>query len=224
MSTSIRSIRSIERTNAYTPVQAVSPYAYYPYRDGEPQQPPEQDYDLHRIYQKAASSAADWLQMAKQAQSHIDQLTVRLSNQLNNGLPIADSLTSLAKMLQQLESQYKQHDDALKPELWASIELALRAPAARELGLRRSKRGDEEAYMWSKPLALDESKRMKQLLLGADGMLSDLKHALTYAEQQKPIDLLQPQLGATLPYSAYYGAMQAYWPLPYAGLILNRYI
>jgi hypothetical protein len=225
MSTHIRSIRSIERTNAYAPVQAVSPYAYYPYRDGEPQLPPEQDHDWQRIYQKAANSAADWLQMAKQAQSNIDQLTVQLSNQLNNGHPIADSLNSLAKMLKQLESQYKQHDDALKPELWASIELAMRTPAARELGLWRITSGDEEAYLsWSEPLAPDESKRMRQLLLGADGMLSGLKHALTYAEQQKPIDLLQPQLGATLPYSAYYGAMQSYWPLPYVGLVLNRYL
>jgi hypothetical protein len=225
MGTYIRSTRSIERINAYTPVQALSSYGYYPYRDGEPQQPPEQENDWHRIYKSAANSAADWLQMAMQARNSIEQLTWQLSRQLNDGSPIADSLNSLAKIVHHLETHYKRHANHLKPELWASIEIALRTPAARELGLWNSTRETDEAYLaWQKPLAPNEAKRMKQLLLGSDGMLSGLKHALTYAEQQKPIDLLQPQLGATLPYAAYYGSMQSYWPLPYVGLILNRYL
>lgn len=225
MVTYIRSTRSIERINAFTPVQALSPYAYYPYRDGEPQQPLEQENEWQRIYQRAANSASDWLRMTKQAQNSIDQLTWQLSRQLNNGSPIADSLNSLAKIVQHLESHYKQHANDLKPEVWDSIEMALRTPAARELGLRESTRQADEAYLgWQKTLASDEAKRMKRLLLGSGGMLSDLKHALTYAEKQKPIDLLQPQFGATLPYAAYYGSTQSYWPLPYVGLILNRYL
>ena len=255
MSTSIRSIRSIERSSAYTAVQAVSPYAFYPHRDGEPQKAPEDILDWQRICQKAASSAADWLQMVKQAQHNVDQLTVRLSKQLNSGKPIADSLDSLVQLLHQLESCYKKHADELKPELWASIELALRTPAAQELGLIRStknskwsvdaagqtgakhksrnesaaidRRNEEKTDRTSLiplPQSSHETYRMKRLLLGSVGVLSDLKLALSYAEQQKAIDLLQPPFGASLPYTAYYGAMQSYWPLSQVGLVLNRYL
>ncbi len=138
MTSYISSIRGIERTNSYMPVQAVSPYAYYPYRDGEPQQAQGNDNDWNRIYVQAANSAAAWIQTAKRAQDGIDQLIWRLSSQLNTGKPVADSLNDLTNMLNHWESHYKQHAGDLKHELWSSIELALRHPAAQELGLRRS--------------------------------------------------------------------------------------
>lgn len=265
MASYISSIRGIERTNAYMPVQAVSPYAYYPYRDGEPQQAQGNDNDWNRIYVQAANSAAAWIETANRAQYGIGQLIWTLSGQLNSGEPAADSLNDLINMLNHLESHYKQHADDLKPELWSSIELALRHPAAKELGLRRSSQGgkwtidsidmlpydkfpaysckdvksvrsrssltmedsqkDEDAFTaWSVPLLPNDTQRLKQLMLGADGLLYGLKHALTYADQQRAVDLLQPQLAATLPYAAYYSSMQSYWPLPYVGLILNRYL
>lgn len=231
MASYISSIRGIERTNAYVPVQALSPYAYYPYRDGEPQQAQGNDNDWNRIYVQAANSAAAWIQTAKSAQDGIDQLIWRLSGQLNTGMPVADSLNDLTNMLNHWESHYKQHAGDLKPELWSSIELALRHPAAQELGLRRitqsgkwTQKGDDAVSAWSMPLLANETQRLKQLMLGADGLLNKLKHALAYADQQRAVDLLQPQLAATLPYAAYYSSTQSYWPLPYVGLILNRYL
>lgn len=231
MASYISSIRGIERTSSYMPVQAVSPYAYYPYRDGEPQQAQGNDNDWNRIYVQAANSAAAWIQTAKRAQDGIDQLIWRLSGQLNTRKPVADSLNDLTNMLNHWESDYKQHAGDLKPELWSSIELALRHPAAQKLGLRRStqsgkwtQNGDDAFTAWSMPLLANETQRVKKLLLGADGLLNGLKHALTYAEQQRTVDLLQPKLAATLPYAAYYSSTQSYWPLPYVGLILNRYL
>ena len=265
MASYISSIRGIERTDAYVPVQAVSPYAYYPYRDGEPQQAQGNGKDWKRIYVQAANSAAAWVQTAKRAQYEIDQLTLRISSQLNTGKPLADSLNDLTNMLNHWESHYKQHADDLKPELWSSIELALRHPAAQELGLSRStqggkwtidsiamlpsdkvpadsskdgervrsrrslitkdsQKGDDAFTAWPMPLLANETQRVQRLLLGADGLLNGLKHALAYAEQQRAVDLLQPKLAATLPYAAYYSSTQSYWPLPYVGLILNRYL
>lgn len=239
MSSYTSSIRSIERTNAYVPVQAVRPYAYYPYRDGEPQQAPDHDNDWNRIYQHAANSAAAWVQTAKQAQSDIDQLTRGFSNRLNTGNSIADHLFDLTHLINHLESQYKQHAD-LNPGLWSSIEQALRHPAFQELGLHRNlpdgRWSIDSTFMKlpsdkppaisnnDMPLFPNESLRIKKLLLGADGMLNKLKHSLTYAEQQRAIDLLRPKLAAALPYNIYYSSIQCYRPLPYVGLILNRYL
>lgn len=230
MTSYIRSIRGIERTNVYVPVQAVSPYAFYPYRDGEPQLPPDSGNDWNQVYQQAANSAAAWVQTVKQAQFDIDQLTGKLSSQLNAGNPIDDSTQKLTALLNQLESHFKEHAENLKPELWASIDLALRHPAAQKLSLRRSPHDgrwimDEYADKSPKlPLSSDEARHMKRLLLGSDGLLNNLKHALAYDEQQKAVDLLQPQLTNTLPYAAYYGSMQSYLPLPRVGLVLNRYM
>ncbi|WP_139996125.1 hypothetical protein [Paenibacillus paridis] len=235
MSTNLRSIRGIERTHAYVPVQAVSPYTSYPYRDGEVQQVFEDETEWSRIYQQAANSAAAWISSSKQAQSELEQLTWKLGRELHEGKPITDSLNRFTTLLNKQETIYKQHADDLKPELWESVELALRHPAAQELGLRRST-SDGTWVMDSKHVIAREdgtpsnqlspaaSDRMKRLLLGADGLLNDLKYALAYGDEQSTFDLLQPQLTSTLPYAAYFGSMQTYSPIPYIGLVLNRYL
>jgi len=258
MSSSIRSIRGIERSYAYSAVQAISPYAYYPYRDGEAQQAPEYNMSFTRDFQQAANSAASWLYKVKQAQYDIEQINRQLSNELYKDKPITDSLQRLTTMLNQLEDHYRAHADDLKPELWESIELALRHPAAEEIGLRRSTRdgkwiaestytihsenSDRTASLISihneisksmLPTSINmeqkqklpySSSRIQRLMLGADGMLTDLKYALTYAEQHKAVDLIQSPLTSTLPYAAYYSSMQTYSPIPYVGLIMNRFL
>lgn len=255
MTGSIRSIRGIERTNVYAPIQAINRYASYPYREGEPQLPPNSERDWNYVYKEAADSAAKWVRTAKQAQYDLDRLMWDLSRHFGSGKPVTGHIHNLTRLLNDLESQYLRHAGYLKPELWASIELAMRHPAAGELGLRRSL----ESGKWiidppylrqsqkpkgnlslnakidagtntsvnsgaSNPFEPASAPRMKRLLLGADGMLTGLKHALTYADHQKAVDLLQLRLPTSLPYAAYYGSIQSYWPLPSVGLIINRYL
>ncbi|WP_424769386.1 hypothetical protein [Paenibacillus sp. sgz302251] len=225
MTSYIRSIRPIERTTVYAPIQAVTPYGYYPYRDGEAQQPPDYNDDWNQIYLKAADSAATWFRLADKAQQKLDQITSQLSRKLHFNEPIDAHLKQLSELLNQLEYIYKKHADELKPDLWETVELALRHPAAGEIGLRRSSDfGEWIIASNGESKQMGNSGRLKQLMLGVDGMLNGLKTALTYADEQTTADLVQPYLSSTLPYSAYYGAMQSYWPLPHVGLILNRYL
>ncbi|RCW42050.1 hypothetical protein [Paenibacillus prosopidis] len=251
----IRSIRGIERTNVYAPIQAINRYASYPYREGEPQLPPNSERDWNYVYKEAADSAAKWVRTAKQAQYDLDRLMWDLSRQFDAGMPVTDHIHNLTRLLNDLESQYLLHAGDLKPGLWASIELALQHPAAKELGLQRGRESGKwvvdlpyfrqsqqpkgnlsldakiEAGTYasansgaSNPFEPASAPRMKRLLLGADGMLTGLKHALTYADHQKAVDLLQLRLPTSLPYAAYYGSIQSYWPLPTVGIILNRYL
>lgn len=229
MSSYSRSIRRIDRTPAYEPVQAVTPYAYYPYRDAEPQQAPDQEQDWNRIYRQAASSAASWIQTTRDAQDRMEQLANKLSQELNNDQPIKESLHSLITLLNQLETSYTQRAGDLTPELWSSIELAMRHPAAKELGLSRSASDDgqwsmNDAASGRFDSAVQNANRMKRLLLGSSGLLTDLKLALAYTEQQKPSELLQSSLTSTLPYGDNFNSIQNYPPVPYAGLIINQYI
>lgn len=253
MAGSIRSIRGIERTNVYAPIQAINRYASYPYREGEPQLPPNSEIDWNYVYKQAADIAANWVRTAKQAQYDLDKLMWDLSRQFGADKSITDHIHNLTKLLNELESQYLRYAGDLKPELWASIELAMRHPAAGELGLRRSREsgkwivdppysrqpqqpegnlsldakigaGESADSGASNPFEPASVRRMKRLLLGADGMLTGLKHALTYADHQKAADLLQLRLPTSLPYAAYYGSIQSYWPLPSVGLVLNRYL
>ncbi|CAM4380707.1 hypothetical protein L1N85_23240 [Paenibacillus alkaliterrae] len=242
MNTTIRSIRAIERTKVYAPIQAVTPYAYFPYRNGEAQLPPECEDEWIRYYRQAADSAAAWVCHAKQAQYELDRMTCQLSRQLHLELPIEDSLQKLADIVNRLDHRYKQHAVDLKPELWAAVELALCHPAAAEIGLYRDHKYEKWIIDSVKACPADAkslvdvqaslpslekpagTQRLKRLLLGSDGFLTGLKNALAYSDPRRAVDLLQLQLSTTLPYTAYYGALQAYMPLPYVGLILNRYL
>ncbi|CAM4486379.1 hypothetical protein FHS16_004898 [Paenibacillus endophyticus] len=228
MSSSIRSIRSIERSSAYTPVQAVSSYAYYPYRDGEPQFAPEHNDEWRRTFHQAAGHAASWLQTARQSQHALHQLSIKLGRELDNNEPIEDSLDQLALLVSDLENQYKQGKGDLNPELWLTIEQALRHPAVQEIGLHRHIQNGQWIIQGQTAESTDTAQvnveRMKRLLLGTSGLLTDIKVALAYTEQQKPEDLLQPELTATLPYAAYFNSVQTYSPVPYVGLIINQYL
>lgn len=224
MASSIRSIRGIERSNAYAPIQAVSPYAYYPYRNSEPPLAPHVDMDWNSIYEQAASSAATWLQTAKQVQIDLEQLSWQLSRQFRAGAPIMESIHEIPGLLNHLELQYKLHSDDLIPELWESIEQALQHPAVKELGLRRNQEDSTWIVNSIHIQTFEQSNQMKRLLLGSDGIITRLKYALTFADYQKAADLVLPQLTTSLPYAAYYGSMQFYSPLPNVGLIFNRYL
>ncbi|MFD0588635.1 hypothetical protein ACFQZE_11520 [Paenibacillus sp. GCM10027627] len=64
----------------------------------------------------------------------------------------------------------------------------------------------------------------RRLLLGADGWLNELKHALSYSERFKPVELLRQPFFSAYPYAMYYGSAQAYFPLPIRGAVLNKYV
>jgi hypothetical protein len=157
------------------------------------------------------------------------QLSNKLCHELNKDLPIKESLHSLITLLNQLETSYTQRAGDLTPELWSSIELAMRHPAAKEIGLSRSATDDgqwsmNDAASGRFDSAVQNADRMKRLLLGSSGLLTDLRLALAYTEQQKPTELLQSSLTSTLPYGDNYNSIQKYSPVPYAGLIINQYI
>ncbi|REK75620.1 hypothetical protein [Paenibacillus paeoniae] len=71
--------------------------------------------------------------------------------------------------------------------------------------------------------SMEDSDKLRRLLLGADGLIQDIKKSLSFAEQGNAIDLLRLPFTAAYPYALYYGAMQTYWPLPLRGVILNKY-
>lgn len=235
----ISSIRSIEQTTQYSPIQPVSRYTAYPYRKGESKLLPHYNSSWVHYYQEAADSVAEWLKLVKTAQAELDQLILnvgRLSAEPDSR--IADEVINrINLLLNKLRLQYEQHASTLKPELWAAIELAMQHPAVGKLELSSSlshKYADSEVML--ETMKLDEGKndemrdrsihdqQMKQLLLGADGFLNDLKRALAYGEQQHAIDLLQLPFAVAYPYALYYGAMQTYWPLPAKGIIMNKYL
>lgn len=241
MSSSIRSIRGLERTKAYFPVQALTSYGSFPYRDRESRLSPEPVSAYNRRFKQAADSAADWLAATREAQARLDQLLRLFGKQLNDKTDIGASLGPLSDLLNDLEARFIRHSGQLKPELWEAVERALLHPGAayinlcRDAGSRRWQIGPgsgsahpagetpsaKQARSHSEPA---EARRLKRLLLGPDGLLHTVKHAIAYGDRLKAIELLQLQAPAALPYAAYYESMHNCWPLPYSGLILNRYI
>lgn len=222
MTSSIRSIRGIERSTAFSPIQPISPYAYYPYRDGETQLPPYMDNDLNNVYEQAANSLATWLQSVKEAKGELERISWQLGRQLRAGVSIDESINKIPHLLNDLEYQYNQHSGDLIPELWDRIEQALEHPASKMLALHRS----QETTLWTiQSVAVKtfhQSIQIKRLLLGSDGLLTRLRDALQFADYQKAADLVQPHIMSSLPYTAYYGSLQSYMPLPNAGLIFNQ--
>lgn len=231
MSAYTSTIRSIERTAHYTPIQRVSRYTAYPYREGEPQMPVNVNRDWMQQYRQAASKGSEWLQLAQEAQATLDRMMIEISRHTKGQRWIETNLPQrLMRLLDDLQHQYNSRSDSIRPEVWAAIELALRHPAVKRLNLFAAGTSEEQhrnihpksEQPFIRNTSCDE-RDVKRLLLGADGFLNTLKHALSYGEQHKAIDLLQLPFPAAYPYAMYYGAMQTYWPLPVRGILLNKY-
>ncbi|MFF2889091.1 hypothetical protein [Paenibacillus sp. NPDC057967] len=241
-----RAIRGIERTMHYTKLQPVNRYAAYRLTNFE-QASVVQREDWNRMYSDAADSAAVWLRHAQEAQKRLDRMLQELGrdNGIQNASFVRSRIDELVGMMNELESSFRSHEEQLQPEVWEAMELALRHPAKEELGIRRDSDGklrwDGSSTVSSEregvqdnpsrrgtsgqelPDILEDSGKLRRLLLGADGFIQDLKHALSFAEQRQSIDLLRLPFTAAYPYTIYYGAMQSYWPLPMRGVLLNKY-
>lgn len=234
-----RTIRSIERTPGYLSIHSINRYGMYPPRGGEPKLPPPAYEEHVQPLRQAADSAAQWLQTVQQSSVELDRMIMRFSERNLQPSDVKDGIQSIIALVNKLHLAFNGQNGQLKPELWESIELALRHPAVRMLGLERSTTGQlcvelqtvaAKAYSalsseGNKPLEREVQLHLKRLLLGTDGWLLALKRALAYSEQFKAIDLLSRGWLASLPhmpYIAYYSAMQAYLPIPTAGVLLNR--
>ncbi len=246
MSNPIRPIRTIERTSAYTQIQPVTAYGYFPYRDREAQFAPQPEDDWNRYYKKAADIAQTWISETRRTEKELDQLIGELGNQLRDYPDAAAELNiqQLPVLLNRLERTYARYSAELRPELWDTIEQAIRHPATDELGLRRSDTSNHWTLSHSASVSgsnassmqlpvkstttasvqNDDPAKWRRLLLGSDGLLITLKHAISSSDKLTAIELVEPQVPTTLPYSAYYGAVHDYVPLPYPGLILNQYV
>ncbi|RJE91325.1 hypothetical protein D3P07_04545 [Paenibacillus sp. 1011MAR3C5] len=243
-----RAIRGIERTMHYTKLQPVNRYAAYRLTSFE-QVSVVQREDWNRIYSDAADSAAVWLRQAQEAQKRLDRMLQELGRDsgIRNASFVHSRIDELVGMINELGSSFRSHEDRLQPEVWEAVELALRHPAQEQLGIRRGSDGqlrwegsmvasaereatrnhaskaEAGADRQELPDILGDSSKLRRLLLGADGFIQGLKHALTFAEQRQSIDLLRLPFTTAYPYAMYYGAMQSYWPLPMRGVVLNKY-
>ena len=136
------------------------------------------------------------------------------------------SLQSLVGAINRWEAAYRGNERLLRPEIWEAMGLALRHPAMEELGIHRKNTESGDVYVWESAFRSDpgyaRAESLRRLLLGPEGLLMDLKRALSYAEQFRPVDLLRLPFASAYPYAFYYGASQAYLPLPPRGLIMNK--
>lgn len=233
MSDYIRSIRGIERSQAFAPISPVNRYAAYRTREQlEPSRAePIEGYDYQELEAMAAQGAAAWLRTAKSAEGKLNGLLIELGRQEGWKDPSVskDMLFRLESLLNELSAVYRQYAVQLKPEVWEVIELALRHPAVAAIGLAREEDGSFriEARKTDGASLLDSEQdrtRLRRLLLGSEGLLNGLKHAVSYAEGQQTSDWLNLPFTVAYPYALYYGASHLYWPLPSRGSVLNKYI
>lgn len=233
MSGYTRVIRGIERTADYTSVKPASRYAAYKLTAYEQVAGVLRHEGVH-TYNQAADSAASWLGIARSAQNRLESMIQALGR--DRGIEqmsiLSESIGQLVQSINDWETGYRRYKEMLKPEIWEAVELALRHPAMEELGIKRDVDGrfhwdGGESQMNSDSASIGmpyDLSQLRRLLLGAEGLLMDLKRAMSYAEQQRPVDLLRLSFAAAYPYALYYGASQAYWPLPPRGAIVNKYV
>lgn len=196
---SMRSIRGIERSSAYTRIAPTSRYGAYPYREGEPQLPPQSsNEDWSRELRRAAGSAAEWQQLAKQALAVVDRLIANLERERRhpsaNPSPRDKELEQLAAHMNALRTSYASNAEYLRPEAWFPIEQALRQ--------------------------FDEFSPQKLI---DTRFLRNLSSALASSSEQPVSELIRISPHPSLPYAAYYSSAQSYWPLPVVGTLMNRY-
>lgn len=224
-------IRGIERTAAYARAYPVNRYAAYRLTTFEQTAPVPPQWSM-KTYREASKSAFAWLREAGHGQKLLNDMMERLGR--NGGLSSKDclnaSLQTLVGAINRWETAYREHERLLRPEIWEAMELALRHPAMEELGIRRktAESGIRLSFEWESAFRTDPTDNRKETLrrqlLGSEGLFMDLKRALSYAEQFPPVDLLRLPFASAYPYAYYYGASQAYWPLPLRGAIMNKYV
>lgn len=199
VSESMRSIRGIERTAAYTKIQPASRYGAYPYREGEPQLPPQSpDDDWSRELRRAAGSAAEWQQLTKQVLAVVDRMLAsaqRERGQTSTQPALrAEQLEQLDAHISVLRTSYSSNAEYLRPDAWLPIEQVIR-----QAGDNNRQRLDDINF------------------------LRKLRSALAYSSEQSASQLIRLSPHPTLPYAAYYSSVQSYWPLPAIGTLMNRY-
>ncbi|MDQ0060890.1 hypothetical protein [Paenibacillus harenae] len=199
VSESMRTIRGIERSAAYTRIQPASRYGAYPYREGEPQLPPQSpDDDWSRELRRAAGSASEWQQLTKQALAVVDRILSSAQRERGQ-IPAKpalskDQLEQLAAHIKVLRTSYSGNAEYLRPEAWLPIEQVIRHA--------------------------DESDRQR---LDDISLLRKLRSALACSSEQRASQLIRLTPHPAMPYAAYYSSMQSYWPLPAIGTLMNRY-
>lgn len=238
MSGYTRAIHRIERSADYMSAKPVNRYASYRLTAYE-QAAGVQRHERQNAYGQAADSAASWLSIARTAQKQLEDMIKELGGEkkLEERVAIKESIDQLIRLINEWESGYRRSAGMLKPEIWEAVELALRHPTVELLEI---KRGMDGQFYWegsskqdgmgqvsagaSTDALHEDASRLQRLLLGAEGLLMDLKRAMSYAEQQRPVDLLRLPFAAAYPYALYYGASQAYYPLPPRGSIINKLV
>lgn len=244
-----RVIRGIERTADFMKTRPVSRYNAYKLTAYE-QAAGAARLEGKQLFDQAADSAAAWLGIARSAQDRLEGMMRELGRdrKIGNQSFLQESIGQLVQWINEWELGYKRYKETLKPEIWEAVELALRHPAMEALDIRRGSDGrydlrggfasghshsgeiaNAEGMGFGKSFTEaaareQELAQYRRLLLGAEGLLMDLKRAMSYAEQQRPVDLLRLSFASAYPYALYYGASQAYPPLPPRGAVINKYV
>ncbi|MEK3882036.1 hypothetical protein [Paenibacillus sp. PL2-23] len=224
-----RSIRGIERTEAYARTHPVNRYAAYPLTAFE-QTPIAGTQGNRKKKEEAASQGVySWLREAGQGQKLLGELLEKLGR--HNGVAskeqLENSVHTLVDAMNRWESAYQSREQLLRPEIWEAMTLAMRHPAMELLGIKRGGQEVGRRLVWDPAILpqnpnMEEVNTLRRVLLGSEGLLMDLKRALSYAEQYTPMQLLRQPFIHMYPYVLYYGAAQAYHPLPPRGLIMNK--
>lgn len=227
MSSFIRSIRSIERSHHYSPVQPVNRYAQFDAVREAADGGRMVSADVwDKDFAEAAGGAAEWLALSKKAIAQLTDVQRQLGGRDGIRYPaeVARQLQHLTASIADWRSVFSRQRSFLKEEIWEAVELALRHPAVKELGLLRNGEDSISGGPGQLSNKLSDTDGLKRLLLGADGLLNELKTAFSYAEQHSPAELLKHPFYAAYPYALYYGASQSYLPLPPRGVIFNKSI
>ncbi|MFX3632297.1 MAG: hypothetical protein ACE3L7_22265 [Candidatus Pristimantibacillus sp.] len=224
---SIRPIQRTERAIQLAPVQAVSPYTSYPYREGEPQLPPERNFNWNSTYRQAAASAAEWLMQCRQALTKSTQIARRLRHNFSES-NLIEQLQELTATINHLQQSYNELSAYIKPDQWRTILQSMKHPAAEKLGLIWDTTGTLTFEEVEASSAFQQQPSSEQTLfreiLGRSGLLTLLQRALSTPTEIRAIDVLRPDITVLQPYTAYYNSMQTYWPFPSNGYLLNQLI
>ncbi|WP_338552734.1 hypothetical protein [Paenibacillus sp. KS-LC4] len=224
------SIRPIERTNrraVFEPIQRISPYASYPYRDMEFQRPPEHDFDWNDPYREAAGHAAVWLEQYRQAHKEVQVIALKILNDFNERC-LVEQLTKLTGVINRLQQAFVQVARYIKPSLWDRAQQAMNHHASALVGFIR----DDVTSRWMLRPAITASiyreyplsgQHLYRQLLGPYGLMTTLLQALSLSgDEIRTTDLLKNNTERTQPYATYYSSMKMHYPLPRSGLLLNN--
>lgn len=222
----ISPVRRTERPLPFAPVQAVTPYGTYPYREGEPQLPPEPGFDWNMPYRQAAQGAMEWITACRQAQSTIRHMGQSLQANYSPD-NLLEQLHALTDTMNTLHDCYWRLSAYINRDIWDKIDQAMRHSAAELVGIQWNSAFNgwtidtetASAVIRQQPATKHP---LYQQLLGSSGLLASLQLALAHANESRVIDVLRTDIPILQPYTVYYHTMQSYWPFPSSGWILNE--